>query len=998
MSALTHQHSTRTGEQSPEARTDPHLGSKEQQATIGEAGRSSIGRDQLLSRFGRDAERLADDDRLSTEEIKNIVHRAGCCAADLIYAVASCPPVNSTPKDNPFRSIEQGAKGTSAQAASSEWANSRLQNNLFRAIDQLPKSESEQLLSRLAGSTLPNSAIAVRAVERLADGIDTEVYSTPKEALFRSLALRSTLATEVRAAAFMKLRQFDFPDESSLRALERGLSDTALPLTVRCKIAETIADNALSGRVEIPENLQAIRGLSEELLKLTQTGVFATSRSVDGSYSDKAKMRAVTEALSYIATPEDGQLLLKLCSASADGGPDALVWGATALKVAEKRGIITACEIQQLTERAAASQKLAREHFVAIAELERLASGSSGAYRHAERIITAPDSPEALRLEAVKSLISASFLSDSPSEVAKPDLVHQYISKQLERECWSDDELRQVLYLVMDAPRLEYTPRIHELAERGEITESEMVSALAACTASAPQPIRDNLAMAFSTLAITSSSEDTRSNALQALRLLKSTNLSPEFIAAATAEPSASDAVKLKLDEKLQLLAALNHPAAERALLRNFASDIIGLDGEVIRYLSAHPSREASAILRRHLDTEKYLVGESVTALAKIDLDAVREIARAGKPNEPTEKYGQALLELFKRGEPLAVRELLKVKIDPDPFGREEPRSTIENVIKDGSAASWRSILELMKSDNAYDFATAVRRGLMDVYGEPEKRRELVAELRETAAEKGVDRRTRRSLLGWAADLEAAEKLDIQNPFRYSPDFLHTIVTNRAKGPDLQRGESRLAVVVVSREDDSNALSALAALAQLKQNGYRVMLYEADTDFEANRAANSSRWSLESAVKDGTTRRGSRVMEADLHLFVGHGSRTMLALGEGDPRFGSTGGPGTLDVNDSRMFAAAGISSRLKAGGQVMTISCINGAGRDEPRSDPNLVRFLRNQYPHAGEKQVIGAESATTFDGFIFDNTGKVLQPKYSVPPYQAAVERESAVEAFPA
>ncbi len=159
--------------------------------------------------------------------------------------------------------------------------------------------------------------------------------------------------------------------------------------------------------------------------------------------------------------------------------------------------------------------------------------------------------------------------------------------------------------------------------------------------------------------------------------------------------------------------------------------------------------------------------------------------------------------------------------------------------------------------------------------------------------------------------LEQAKELGITEPYRYSRKGLKEIVANRKAGPDLEPGQEKLAVVVVGKKDQNGAILGIKeSIDQLISRGYRVMLYEADTDQK-----------LIDAVRLGTTNNNQKIVQADFVFIAAHGSQLGISLGQADPRFGATRNtPQLLHSDDAPRFAI--LKPHIKENGLILLFSC----------------------------------------------------------------------------
>ena len=200
------------------------------------------------------------------------------------------------------------------------------------------------------------------------------------------------------------------------------------------------------------------------------------------------------------------------------------------------------------------------------------------------------------------------------------------------------------------------------------------------------------------------------------------------------------------------------------------------------------------------------------------------------------------------------------------------------------------------------------------------------------------------------AIVTAINDLDIKSPFRYPPEFLISAVRERRNGTPDGRP---LAVVITAREDHNYSFNwSIDYWTNLKQAGYRVMLYEVATDTAAATA-------LRSATAPG--------QRADLIILAGHGSKHVLSLGASDPQLVSSSNsepndPATITKADEPLLR--GVSDTLRPNGTIIADSCLLGEGG---RGADNIASLLTRVFPQAKEFGIYTAtdsvSESTTID-----------------------------------
>ncbi len=207
-----------------------------------------------------------------------------------------------------------------------------------------------------------------------------------------------------------------------------------------------------------------------------------------------------------------------------------------------------------------------------------------------------------------------------------------------------------------------------------------------------------------------------------------------------------------------------------------------------------------------------------------------------------------------------------------------------------------------------------------------------------------------------AAVMREAVQNDIHWVSRFqSVDVLNEIVNNREENvPDGRP----LAVLIYATDDYSRTLTnqgSQANIADLINNGYRVMYYEVSSRDEMYAALNEA----------------SQQQKASLVMMAGHGTRDELAFGADDPDY--TAGEderNLLRSSDAGEMIQTGVGNALEDGGQVYMLGCSVGEGRVEAE---NVVNMLRQVFPQAREGGIRAPVEPIPVHRLTYDENGAV-------------------------
>jgi HEAT repeat protein len=232
-----------------------------------------------------------------------------------------------------------------------------------------------------------------------------------------------------------------------------------------------------------------------------------------------------------------------------------------------------------------------------------------------------------------------------------------------------------------------------------------------------------------------------------------------------------------------------------------------------------------------------------------------------------------------------------------------------------------------------------------------------------------TDPAQRARVLSYADALQKGNELGIESAFRLTPSGLTTLVQNRLENT---RDERPLAIVVYPREDHNGVFSDMATeIDALTNSGYRVMFYEVKSDQEAIAAMRDA-----SRIDDP-----SRAQRADLLVVGGHGDRTTVSFGAGDPAAGAIQDTSlSLDTGDLEQLR--GVSQSVADGGAIVLISCSNGEGK---AGADNVANMMRRAFPHVGENRIFSAAEPTRPVQLILDSTGRLENVIFSGDEYRA-------------
>ncbi|MFZ2385941.1 MAG: hypothetical protein WBE75_07070, partial [Candidatus Omnitrophota bacterium] len=162
---------------------------------------------------------------------------------------------------------------------------------------------------------------------------------------------------------------------------------------------------------------------------------------------------------------------------------------------------------------------------------------------------------------------------------------------------------------------------------------------------------------------------------------------------------------------------------------------------------------------------------------------------------------------------------------------------------------------------------------------------------------------------------------------------------------------SPLAVLIFSNARDwNNAFEYSNVFDSL--NAYRIMYYEVENENE-----------LFASVSDAT-----KDEKAFLDLFVGHGTRTAITLGDTDSQ-----DVRQLDLSDRQQCQT--ISSSLQPGGVIVLYSCSTGEGRSEKANMANMLADCCSQ------AQGIFAPTRPAAFGYLIIQEDKVVDVVYYYP-----------------
>lgn len=236
-------------------------------------------------------------------------------------------------------------------------------------------------------------------------------------------------------------------------------------------------------------------------------------------------------------------------------------------------------------------------------------------------------------------------------------------------------------------------------------------------------------------------------------------------------------------------------------------------------------------------------------------------------------------------------------------------------------------------------------------------------------AEQVQDPQEKEKILKYADALLTASRLGVQSPFRFSPSGLTELMENRVNN---KRDDRPLAIVVYPREDHNGVFSDTASeVDKLIKGGYRVMFYEVANDTEAR-----------DALKNASHLGESGEQKASLLVIGGHGDRTTISFGAGDPAAGVIEDTTkTFDLKDLELLQ--GVSGSLEEGGSIVLISCSNGEGK---AGVDNVANLMRKAFPQAGPQRIFSAAEPTRPVELILNSSGRLEDVRFSGDDYRAS------------
>jgi len=199
-------------------------------------------------------------------------------------------------------------------------------------------------------------------------------------------------------------------------------------------------------------------------------------------------------------------------------------------------------------------------------------------------------------------------------------------------------------------------------------------------------------------------------------------------------------------------------------------------------------------------------------------------------------------------------------------------------------------------------------------------------------------------------DIERGQKIGIDYPLRFKPDVRKVLFQN-LENPIAD--ERPLAVLVFNKSDSNGAFGSQSNFVKdLIAHNYRVLYCEANSDVDAIKQLRKV--SIDAGV--------GNAQKAQLIVWAGHGSFDAIEYGEG------SNDASRLDLTDEDLMQFA--TECLYEGGQVLDISCSNGAGRD---SKDNMGNLMRRVFPQAAKGGIFTSENDSYLSGWTFDNNNRI-------------------------
>ena len=845
-----------------------------------------------------------------------------------------------------------------------------------RAIGLLGKVDKEQGIPELL-TLLKSGKLSSKACDQCIEAIGSnnfEEYDSTREHALAGLLRQPGVSSEVRSKALLKLRELIEPSPTTRQSLEALARDSSQTLSLRTSAGELLSRSALMGIGEKPEVLP----LAQQLLKEAQAS------------TEPGPLARALNAVAYSGGTREAELLLKVLKTSP---PERL---------------------------AAMSEPLAEG--LAIMIQQRMLKGEA-VYQALERALKVPDLSKTARagFESMQALADPdqtlrnkiSLLSNANVNTEKKAAALDILSsiKELKPELFKDPKNIQELQKLI--PTLIQSPdTAHPLTKLAiDLKSAPLIEAIHGAVVKETKLPPENRASIIKALAETSQE-------LPETMRHKMASDCFDLAAAERNKPGYIDS-----DMYRNMLAAIGD-LGDRSLAGKLyewrACSNGGTDGHVVTalcHLSYKPIADLAvrSVIQHHADVDWK---EATPFLAMMGDRRVVEFLRdkVSDPNEYWYTRSQAIeaLSAFNGREIDAT--LRSVLTDPSQGVRRAARIALvqhhdlqvgQNWMNDictdpaypdrkgelaqlaelRSASSFNAMMRVLSDQTLEKNGEGPRSEVAKLLNaEPHK----VQAALEQAAQQCSDHEFAQKLGDYALNIRSALELGIKHPFRFSPDFLREVVQNRRQGPALAPGQQRVAVVAIAEEDHNGALSQLVNLESLRQQGYRVMLYEVGADSEKARRQGYQGYTVEQALRESTTV-GKNMRPAELLVLAGHGSRDSISLGAGDKNATMLdGGYGAIATSDRGLFHKTGMDRRLSADAQVITISCMVGTGRDAKTDRPNVINYLRRELPHIPPGEIWGAEATTNFDGFEYNDRGRIQKVLYTVPSYQASVQPE--------